>query len=1214
MGFLGGASGSIGSVGGATARLLVLITGNSSQLTSELAKASGSMKGFQGNAGTLGTALTRSVTIPLLAIGTVSVASAVEFQAAMAKLNALTPIMDNTGESIDSVTDALFDMSKVTATSATGLAGTLYFAGSAGIDFNQAMQVTEMSAKAAAMGMGEAEDVARTLVAAMNAYGPAALTAEQAMDALTVAIQEGLAEPAEFAIALGRVLSIAEEAGVEFDRLVMSVAALTNIGVPTRVATTSLRAMYQQLDTPLEGAVDEMAKYGVSVEHMNAALETSPITALKLLQTLKDQGANLRTIIPQMRAYTAVTSLMGKSAGHYAEMQLKANQSIGKFNEAWEKMKETPAIKFKQALADIQNAGIQLGNALLPVFLAFMRAVQGVAKAFQGMDPLMQKAAAALLVLGAAAGPALKLFASLTAGGKGMFSSVSAWTSGLIVFGAAAVTAYNALGNLVDGQMDMGTILQASLGGVIAISMALKAMATTTAASAAGYAAAQAAVVVANEAVVASTAALASAQGAYGALVRTVGKVEAQGTAQALAYAAARETQAAATATAAAAESKLASARGGGALTGLLGGLSGGMILGIAAAITAVAVGIAYLMGSSKRAKIEIQQFTHGLAEAAGASKTLKTYIQELTGTNAAYAEVLRSVAVATEAMNAPVGVALPDIEPGLLARWQTLGEIGLSDFSEAERGTNEWAAAIGTVDAAMQESITSGRDLAQVLREDFGTDMDAMRDAFAGGVEGASGNVGIQSEMEKLLEVFNSTSQAYETYVQDGIGIIAAQQMEADAVEELASRYGVSTDSIKANLAEHGISAIQAAGDISEGFGIAMGYVDEFGLHVGDLVNQQKAWTAAAEGVRTTVGYFGELPEKIKEGTAELAKQAKEHANYTASTIRDMEKLNRAGMSSAQINEILAKDGPAMIQALAGSSRGQLRTVIKAYDDTLTAVDQLILNEADHQKMKGAKMTESLRDGIMTNSAILTKTAAQLMDKISQGLKTGKIKNKDIAIAQTMADEIRADTNIPVAAADKMVAQIYKDLAAGKNFAGAGKKKVAEYKAGIVSGKGAAAAAALSVGAAAETAISRGDAQAEGAQLVMSFASGISGAVNVALTAAALVVQAVKDKMDDSLKNSPEYFTYYMGQKVMADMGRGMKDGQQKLGSMRMPVRLSSEALIASALGGSGRGGPRQVTVNLKVENGHGLNEDKLAARISHKLAKEILAGEATH
>ena len=115
-----------------------------------------------------------------------------------------------------------------TAQSPVDLAHAMYFLASAGLSASQQMDALDATAHGMAVGLGEAGDLARITANALNTFGDNGLKATDVMDTLAAAIREGTAEPDEFAGALGRVLPIADNAGISFQQVAASLATMSN--------------------------------------------------------------------------------------------------------------------------------------------------------------------------------------------------------------------------------------------------------------------------------------------------------------------------------------------------------------------------------------------------------------------------------------------------------------------------------------------------------------------------------------------------------------------------------------------------------------------------------------------------------------------------------------------------------------------------------------------------------------------------------------------------------------------------------------------------------------------------------------------------------------------------------------------------------------------------------------------------------------------------
>ena len=1108
MGFLGGASGSIGSVGAATARLLVVVTGNTTQLESSLAKASSSLAGFQSTSGQLGSALTRTLTIPLLGLGVVSVALATKFEAALAKITALTPFMDTFGGTVDELKSKLFAMSEETATSVTALADTLYFAGSAGLTAGQALEVTALSAKGAAIGMGDATDIARTLIAAMNTFGPETLSAAQAMDVLTIAIREGLAEPAEFAVALGRLLAPAKQAGLTFDELVASTAQLTNLGIPTKVATTSLRALFTQLDAATNQSRDSFEKYGLTAQQVSDSLEAGPITTFEMLNRAigPDGSSALRDMIPQIRGYTAFLALAGEDTEDFRQILEKTKDSGGAFAEAWSKFQDTPQLKFQRMIVGLQNAGIALGTKLLPIFLAITDVIQDVAEGFSRAGDAAQTLTAGALILGVALGPVLKLYSAITAAGAGMFTNLKSTAIGLTLMAAAAGIAVGALGNLAAGEITMGTVTTAAIAGFVAVRLAIGAL------------------------------------------------------------------QAAAN----------AGAMGVNALSLAFVGLGAAQLAGIAAGITLVAVAIALIIAKNHELEREMNAFADGLKGAAAAGQTVGQFVQQLAKDNEELAASFAKAAKAAQLMGAPVSVALPELPKAMAPQAAATG--GQTVASLEAQGYHELSGELASYLPLIQRAVDTNQDMGAVLAAngkssaEFFELLSQAEGALSSGAGSGLASMATTSAeaFEEQVQAIGHVQQAYRQYQAEQQATMTLATAEQDAQQALADKYNVTVPQIQDALQRYGQTALGVMGEGEEAWAQqALGLNQATGEMVGDLNALKAAFQDVQGSVLSSIGLFGELPEAIKTSSKALVKQAEAHATYATKTAGAMKTLMEKGVPIDLIKQIAERDGPAMLQKLGDMAPRELKRVVDAYRIQLGLVDAEIVKEGKHEEMKGTGLVDSLVKGIMENPALTGKAATHIVTALQKGLQSGKITKTGMQAAQMIARGLQA-SGLPQKAIDRMTAQMYKQLIKG-DFNKAGEKQILDYVKGILSKSGLPPAKVKPIIAKVEAAMKSGGsgASSAGSSLMQQFANGIQAGASFVSSAISQAIAAAKNQLDQDLKNSPKYFTYYRGEELMKQMGEGMEKGRQDL-MRRPPIRIDEGARAMASMAAAGRNGQR--------------------------------------
>lgn len=385
---------------------------------------------------TWGRTWTRSVTLPIVGAGVVAGKMAFDFEDAFTKISALSNA--SAGDIAKWKTQVL-QLAGKTAQSPQDLANALYFLASAGLKTNQVMPALEASAKGAAVGLGNAADVAKITANALNAYAGSGLTATKVTSTLVQATKAGTAAPDEFATALGRILPIASKAGVSFDQVAGSLAGLSNIGLDVNEGTTAMRGVLQALVAPSSTAAKAMKSVGLSADQMRAAIaDKGLLGAMQLLD--KATGGNidkLREIIPNIRALTGQFGLTGKNADQVAKIFDEVAHSSGALGQSFQTTAEGPAFQFRQQLAKLQVSAIQLGEKLLPIGQKIISAVSGIAGAFSDLPDNVQTAILAIAGIAAAVGPLLRVGGAVLKI-AGYFTSLAKAAGGVSTAGGAA--------------------------------------------------------------------------------------------------------------------------------------------------------------------------------------------------------------------------------------------------------------------------------------------------------------------------------------------------------------------------------------------------------------------------------------------------------------------------------------------------------------------------------------------------------------------------------------------------------------------------------------------------------------------------------------------------------------------------------------------------------------------------------------------------------
>ena len=307
---------------------------------------------------------------------------AAQFEAQMAKIAGLTNVPR---EAIAGLRDNIISLSKEIAKSPQELGVAAYFILSSGIqDAASATKLLELSAKASTAGLGETQDVARVLVAVMNAYGLNANEAAGITNELVAAVREGSAEASDLVGSIGRVIPVAAQMGVEFAQVVSVLASMTNIGLSTERSTTGLIGIMSQLLKPTDASRRLFKSLNIEIEDFRKEIDENFIGAMdRLFAAFAGKETIVAELFPDLRGFIGSLAAFGRERqGETAAIFGRIANNVTALGLALEEAQNTLSFKFKKALNDVRVSLLQVGQTLLPT----------MKRAFDGISHFVERA------------------------------------------------------------------------------------------------------------------------------------------------------------------------------------------------------------------------------------------------------------------------------------------------------------------------------------------------------------------------------------------------------------------------------------------------------------------------------------------------------------------------------------------------------------------------------------------------------------------------------------------------------------------------------------------------------------------------------------------------------------------------------------------------------------------------------------------------------
>lgn len=294
-------------------------------------------------------------------MGAAGLKMAADFEGSMREVNTM---MGLSQEEFENLSDQVLETAKDVGKAPEEMSKALYQVVSAGIPAGEAIEFLGVAAKAAIAGVTDAETAVDGITTVINAFGMQASEAQHVADVMFTTVKGGKTTFEELSASLFQVAPIAASAGVEFEEVAAALATMTKQGVPTKIATTQLRAAIQSILKPTEGMIEALAETAdISGPVMDAYNDQKAG-----LGRLQDSLSATRSELDEVRySYIATTDEMRKLTGEIDELgdkQTEIRLEIRKMKYAAEvedrELTEAEIARIKSLELEMEGLGISM--------------------------------------------------------------------------------------------------------------------------------------------------------------------------------------------------------------------------------------------------------------------------------------------------------------------------------------------------------------------------------------------------------------------------------------------------------------------------------------------------------------------------------------------------------------------------------------------------------------------------------------------------------------------------------------------------------------------------------------------------------------------------------------------------------------------------------------------------------------------------------------
>lgn len=359
-----------------------------------------------------GRAFTLAFTLPVVGAGLAAVKLGSDFDAVMRNVNSIAELSES---QIASLSKRTLEFGSSVRSGPIAAAQALYEVFSAGQTIpEKAFEIMTVAVATAEAGLADTADTARILTAVLNSYTGTALTAAQASDIITRMVQVGVGTMDEFTTALSHSISTAAFLEVEFSDLGASLAFLTQRGMATSRAGTSLNNVLTKLYKPTEDMNAVLKSLGVTTGRELVRATGGLLPALRAMaEAVGFSEIALGKLFNDVRGGRAIMGMVRDIETTQQMFDDFAASTSGMTDFARGEQMKSFSAQVDLAKAALEGAAIAVGNFLLPFASGGIKLLTDAVQAFINLDTVTQGFLVGAVAIAAVIPPIIWAFSML---------------------------------------------------------------------------------------------------------------------------------------------------------------------------------------------------------------------------------------------------------------------------------------------------------------------------------------------------------------------------------------------------------------------------------------------------------------------------------------------------------------------------------------------------------------------------------------------------------------------------------------------------------------------------------------------------------------------------------------------------------------------------------------------------------------------------------
>ena len=376
----------------------------------------------------IGNKLTKTLTTSVLAFGTVSAKSAIDFETAF---TGVEKTVDGTTEQLENLKKGIKNMSKEIPSTTTEISAVAEAAGQLGIKTDDILSFTRVMIDLGNSTNLSADEAATALAKFANVTNMSSNNYDK-LGSTIVALGNNFATTERDIVEMGtRLAATGELTGLTESQIMALATAMSSVGLEAEAGSSAMSKLLKQIQVSVETGNNKLQTFAkvsnMSVSDFKKAFEEDAVKALSaFLKGLNDTERNGKSAISILNDMGMTETRLSNTVLSLANSSDLLNNAVDIGNNAWKennaltneasKRYQTTASKLKTTLNRLQDVGTNLGDKLLPTVNKFIDKIDKWVDKLDDLDDATLENIIKIGLFVAATGPAIKIVGQLTTG------------------------------------------------------------------------------------------------------------------------------------------------------------------------------------------------------------------------------------------------------------------------------------------------------------------------------------------------------------------------------------------------------------------------------------------------------------------------------------------------------------------------------------------------------------------------------------------------------------------------------------------------------------------------------------------------------------------------------------------------------------------------------------------------------------------------------